>query len=525
MPTLTALSLQQYKPHPTKRREIRDHGARGLFLVVQPKPTGSRSWALRFRDARGKSAKLALGPLDITSDDALSSADDTPPQVGSPLTLSDARLLACMLHREMARGVDVVDKYVKRKAVAADGEANGVADSFKALAIAFVRQHKTKRSGERPRRWRSDARLLGLVWDRDADPTKAEPEVLPGSLCDVWGSRPVRAITRHEIEDVVADARTKAIPGLEANNPGESENRARKAFAILSSFFSWLARRRHIDADVTTAIEAPMAPKARKRILAGSELRWCWQAAGSLPFPYGPLTRLLLATGQRLAEVGGLRRSELNEDASSWLIPGSRTKNHREHLLPLPVLAREIITAAPVIAGRDLVFSVTGVGAPTGWSHAKHALDEAMAEIARKEGRDVKIERFVLHDLRRSFASGLQHIGIAPQVIERALNHSSGPLSGGIAAVYQVDPLIEDVRAALSSWARYLQLVTDKALHDAHEAYLLQGDDDQRARALQRFRDCVGAGGDVWQGYLDQLAGTPPPKIASLTAERSRRRK
>jgi hypothetical protein len=268
-----------------------------------------------------------------------------------------------------------------------------------------------------------------------------------------------------------------------------------------------------------------MAPKARKRILAGAELRWCWQAAERLSFPYGPLTRLLLLTGQRLAEVGGMRRSELNEDASSWLIPGNRTKNHKDHLLPLPVLAREIVTAAHVIAGRDLVFSVTGAGAPTGWSHAKHYLDDAMAEIARKEGKTAKIERFVLHDLRRSFASGLQHIGVAPQVIERALNHSSGALSGGIAATYQVDPLTEDVRAALSSWARYLQLVTDRALHDSHEAYLLQGDDDQRTHSLQHFRDCVGAGGDRWQGYLDQLAGKPPPKVASLTAERSRRGK
>jgi integrase len=438
------------------------------------------------------------------------------------LTLADARLLAGMLNRERARGIDIVSKYAKSRQKPAT--VNGEADSFRARAVEFVRQHKTKRS-ERPRRWRSDARLLGLVWDRDADPAKVEPEVLPGSLCDVWGSRPVATITRREIEDVVADARTKNIPGLRAANPDESENRARKAFAILSSLFSWLARRRHIDVDVTTAIEAPMAPKARKRILTGPELRWCWQAAGSLPFPYGPLTRLLMLSGQRLAEVGGMRRSELNEDASLWKIPPSRTKNHREHPLPMPVLARDIITAAPVIAGRDLVFSVTGVGAPTGWSHAKHDLDEAMAEIARREGKAAKIERFVLHDLRRSFASGLQHIGIAPQVIERALNHSSGPLSGGITAVYQVDPLTEDVRAALSSWARYLQLVTDKALHDSHEAYLLQGDDDQRTHSLQHFREAVTAGGDRWQGYLDQLTGKPPPKVASLTAARSRRGK
>ena len=66
MPTLTAFSLQK-KPTDA-RQEIRDHGALGLYLVIQPKPTGAKSWALRFQNASGKSAKLVLGSLDFTDD-------------------------------------------------------------------------------------------------------------------------------------------------------------------------------------------------------------------------------------------------------------------------------------------------------------------------------------------------------------------------------------------------------------------------------------------------------------------------
>ena len=87
MSTLTALWLQQLKPHASQRREIRDHGSPNLYLIVQPKPTGAKSWALRFRDARGKSAKLALGPVDLTADYDLST-DDKAPQVGDPLMLA-----------------------------------------------------------------------------------------------------------------------------------------------------------------------------------------------------------------------------------------------------------------------------------------------------------------------------------------------------------------------------------------------------------------------------------------------------
>ena len=523
MPVLTATTLQQYKAHPTNRREIRDHGGPSLYLCIQPKPSGARSWVLRFRDAAGKSCKLTLGPVD-DGDDAKSN-DDAPPVVGAPLSLTDARILANQLMREKARGNDLVGKYTRsRQKAAADAEAGG----FRALAVEFFASHKVKRSAERPRRWRQDARLLGLVWERDADPAKTEPVVLPGSLADIWGSRAVEQITRHEIEDVVSDARAKAIPGLGANNPDVSENRARKLHAVLSVFFGWLARRRFIDSDPTAAIEAPHAPKARNRILDDREKRWFLAAAAKQGYPYGHAAHLLLLCGQRLVETSGMQRSELNEDASLWRIPGARSKNHREHLLPMPVAGRQVVESALNSATKDcpFVFTANGKTAATGWNHFKLRVDDDMAEIAKQEtGKAVKIDHFVLHDLRRSCASGLQHIGVAPQVIERALNHSSGPLSGGISAVYQRDPLTEDVRAALSSWSRYLSLVVDAKLHTAHEKFLMQGDDDERSRNLQHFRDCISAGGDRWQGYIDTLSGEKPPKLADFSTERRRRSK
>jgi hypothetical protein len=85
--------------------------------------------------------------------------------------------------------------------------------------------------------------------------------------------------------------------------------------------------------------------------------------------------------------------------------------------------------------------------------------------------------------------------------------------------------LVEDVRAALSSWARYLHMVSDAKLHATHEALLLSGDDDERAAHLRHFRDCIRAGGDRWQSYLDALTGEKPPKLADLTNERRRRSK
>ena len=234
----------------------------------------------------------------------LASGAGAAPKIGQALTLADARLLAGMLSRERSRGDDLVAKYGKKRqlAVAAQGDAN----SFKSRAIEFFRSYKSKRSREIPRRWRDDARLLGLVWPVGADRIKDDPEVLPGSLADVWGGRHVSLVTRREIEDIVDDARAKNIPGLGVRNPDASENRARKVFACLSVLFGWLAKRRYIDVDPTTAIERPQAPKARDRILTGAELRWFWLAAGQLNHPYSDVLRLLLSCGQRLVETSGV---------------------------------------------------------------------------------------------------------------------------------------------------------------------------------------------------------------------------
>ena len=41
-----------------------------------------------------------------------------------------------------------------------------------------------------------------------------------------------------------------------------------------------------------------------------------------------------------------------------------------------------------------------------------------------------EIEAFILHDLRRTAASGMAQLGIPPHVVDRILNHSSGTIRG-----------------------------------------------------------------------------------------------
>ena len=64
-------------------------------------------------------------------------------------------------------------------------------------------------------------------------------------------------------------------------------------------------------------------------------------------------------------------------------------------------------------------------------------------------------EPFTLHDLRRTAASGMARIGIAPQVVDRVLNHTAGTIRG-VARIYNRYEYGDERQAALEAWSRYV---------------------------------------------------------------------
>jgi integrase len=78
-----------------------------------------------------------------------------------------------------------------------------------------------------------------------------------------------------------------------------------------------------------------------------------------------------------------------------------------------------------------------------------------------KEKVTPAIRHWTLHDLRRSFASGLQRLGVAPHIVELALNHRSGTFSG-VAGIYQRHRYAKEVREACELWSRHMETLTDQ---------------------------------------------------------------
>jgi len=243
------------------------------------------------------------------------------------------------------------------------------------------------------------------------------------------------AIVRRDVATVIAAV---------AESCGDpSSNRVR---ASLSSFFRWAMGEGLIDQNPVAGTNK-REEKKRTRVLSPDELRLVWTHAGDDRF--GSILKLLALTGARADEIAALRWSEINGDLI--VLPPERVKGNRTHEIPLAAAAREIIEAQPKRTNadgtpRDLIFG-GGQGGFSGWSNSKAKLEERIKAATGKS-----LPHWTPHDLRRSFSTHANELGVLPHVVEACLGHVSG-FRGGVAGTYNLALYRSEKRAALERWA------------------------------------------------------------------------
>jgi integrase len=253
-------------------------------------------------------------------------------------------------------------------------------------------------------------------------------------------NRPLVNVTRADIADLLNST---------ASTSGEAT--ANRLRSNLSSLFTWAQQNGKAEAN-PVAFTQKREEQKRDRFLSDDELRAVWNAAGD--GDYGTIVKLLMLTGQRREEIGGLMWSEIKtrvfptkpgESITMDVIdlPPNRTKTGKAHFVPLSEAALALL---PARTGRDHVFG-RGDGADgfAGWSAAKAALDKRLGDMPA----------WTLHDLRRTVSTQMHEKGVAPHVVEALINHISGH-KAGVAGRYNHANYSAERKAALDMWAAHI---------------------------------------------------------------------
>lgn len=224
------------------------------------------------------------------------------------------------------------------------------------------------------------------------------------------------------------------------------------SFVVLRTFFRWAYRKHYIDHNPVDRMEAPKAPKSRKRVLSSEELATVLKTALGGETAFHSIVALLVLTGQRRSEIGALEWAWIDLNQKLITIPGEHVKNGEEHCFPIGDMAVQVLRKQkgqaqyifPAKPGRWL--EVTSFN---GWSKAKAAFDQ-----------ECPLPHWTLHDLRRTLRTNWAELGVLEEVAEKYINHISGKHSG-LGRTYNRAKYLAPMREAVSGWERHLQTLPE----------------------------------------------------------------
>lgn len=160
--------------------------------------------------------------------------------------------------------------------------------------------------------------------------------------------------------------------------------------------------------------------------------------------------------------MAGMRWSEISFERAEWTMPAERQKNGKPHVVHLSAPALAVLHELEAVrpANVDLVFTTTGLTPISGFSSAKADLDVLSG-----------VTGWVLHDLRRTLASGMADLGVSVEVADKILAHKAGSVRGG-ARVYQRSEFLTQRKAALEAWGAHVVACASAPLGEHRESPL-----------------------------------------------------
>jgi integrase len=382
------------------RTDFTDPDVKGLALRVTP--NGSKSWAYTYRrKSDGRKRRVTLGEFPAIS-------------------LYQARAKASGHRAAIAEGADPASEKIAQKKVEAVDQ----------LLDRYLTDYAPAES-----KWTAEVRR---IFKKDVRPA--------------IGSHKITAVTKADILAI--------LNAVKDRGAGVTSNRT---LAALRKAFNWAISEGYLQASPVQGIGQRVKEQSRSRTLSEPEIRAFWTGLDNAKMAAGTklALRIALVTGQRIGEVCGALKSEIDMKKAAWLIPARRVKNRRDHSIPLSPIAIELFREAVEMSG-DSPFLFPSRPRSSSVRRQQHLASHGVGHAMRGALKELGLAKnpATPHDLRRTVASHLAAMGIGENVVARVLNHASEIGKTITGAVYIRHSFATEKRHALDAWARELERIT-----------------------------------------------------------------
>jgi integrase len=266
-----------------------------------------------------------------------------------------------------------------------------------------------------------------------------------------WGKRPYVQIKRGDVIELIEELIKAGKPTL-----------ANRVQSLISTVFTFGLDAELVEANPCHRLRKRGIERVGRRVLSDDEIKLFWWGVVESPRSRrsGLGLRLALLTGARVSEIAGLCRAELERlgqpSRAAWIIPGNRTKNGRDHLIPLVPLARDVVLE--LLAGLEpsAEFLLPTRSRRRQGPLRGNSLTQAMDNFGRRLAGDAIVVRAwraeppTPHDLRRTVETRLAELRIPKEIRDRVLNHAPGDVGS---KHYNLHDYADEKRDALGRWA------------------------------------------------------------------------
>jgi integrase len=290
---------------------------------------------------------------------------------------------------------------------------------------------------------RERARIEQLLLDYDQYNERRKYVDRAGTLSTL--QRNLKPLLNRDVANV-AGSEYVAIRNRLANDG--LEGAAKNFWSRCRAFLTWCVNEKVIEANPLITHKAAKSTRADRiakeeekgEVLADDKLVEIWLAAGKENSAFGRYIQFLILTGCRRTEASKVSRTM--RSGGLLVIPKRITKSGRDHNVPVTGLLAKLFGKCEKDSRSDLYFPSWRTGKEmAGWA-------KMLDRLRKASGVDFK-----LHDLRKTFRTGLDKLGVDVDIGAICINHSRR----GLEAIYNKNSAPSEMRDAFTLWAKHLE--------------------------------------------------------------------